>query len=201
MLTADETIFRWIAIALVVPTLATSIFFRWRANRAQDKISARKEEGSALLLLRSIFGLSLWGGILGYMINPAWMAWASLPLPQWARWTGAGIMLLFFPTIYWLFSSLGKNITPTTAIRAEHTLVRTGPYRWVRHPLYTFGFLFFLGFCLLSANGFVMLAILGGAIVMAARTPIEEARLIEKFGDDYRQYMSETGRYFPRWGN
>ena len=43
-----------------------------------------------------------------------------------------------------------------------------------------------------------MLGPLGGAILLAAQTPIEEARLIEKFWDEYRQYMAETGRYFPQ---
>jgi protein-S-isoprenylcysteine O-methyltransferase Ste14 len=201
MLTADDKIFQWIAIMMIVPALATSIAFRWRANRAPDKVSAKKEEGSGLLLLRSIFGLSFWGGTLAFMLNPGWMAWAKLPLPGWTRWSGAAIMLFCLPMIYWIFSSLGKNITPTTAIRVEHTLVRSGPYRWVRHPLYTFGSIFFVGFCLLSSNGFMMLVALGGAIVLAVRTPIEEARLLEKFGDDYRHYMRETGRYFPRWGS
>lgn len=201
MLTADEQIYQWIAIALIVPGLATSIFFRWRANRAKDDISAKKEEQSLLLLLRGVFGLSLWGGTLVYMINPGWMAWAKLPLPDWTRWSGAAIMLICLPLLVWVLRSLGKNITPTTAIRAKHTLVRSGPYRWIRHPLYTFGFLFFAGFCLLSSNWFMMLAALGGAVVLAARTPIEEARLIEKFGDDYRQYIYQTGRYLPRLGN
>ncbi len=198
MLTADEKSFQLLAIALIVPGLATSIFYRWRANRAPDKVSSQKEEGAVLLLLRSIFGLSLWGGTLIYMINPGWMAWARLPLPTWARWTGGAIMLICLPLFFWVFSSLGKNITHTTAIRAKHTLVRSGPYRWIRHPLYSFGFLFFVGFCLLASNWFMMLVSIGGAIILAARTPIEEARLVEKFGDDYRQYMTHTGRYFPR---
>jgi len=196
----SETIFQWIAITLIVPSLATSTFFRLRANRAQDKISAKKEEGSILLVLRSVFGLGLWLGTLTYLVNPGWMAWSRLPLPDWTRWVGATIMLFCIPLFYWIFTSLDKNITPTTAIRSEHTLVNSGPYRWIRHPLYTVGFLFFLGFCLLSSNGFMILMTLGGAVILANRTPIEEARLIERFGDDYRQYMTKTGRYFPQWG-
>ena len=59
--------------------------------------------------------------------------------------------------------------------------------------------LFFIGFLSAFSHGFMMLVSLGGAILLAAQTPIEEARLIEKFWDEYRQYMAETGRYFPQW--
>ena len=107
-------------------------------------------------------------------------------------------MLACLPLIYWLFSSLGKNVTPTVAIRKEHSLVTYGPYRWVRHPLYSVGLVLFLGLSLLAANWFIALAVLCGSPILALRTRIEEARLIEKFGDDYRQYMKTTGRYFPR---
>ncbi len=126
------------------------------------------------------------------------MAWAHLPLPTWLRWTGGVLMVICLPLVYWLFSSLGKNITGTVAIRKEHTLVTHGPYRWVRHPLYSVAFLLFTGFSFLAANWFIPLTVLGTMFILTQRTPIEEAKLIERFGDEYRQYMLETGRYFPR---
>jgi len=107
-------------------------------------------------------------------------------------------MAACIPLIYWLFRSLGLNVTPTVAIRKTHTLVTHGPYRWVRHPLYSTGLLFFLGLSLLAANWFIALAILAGFTALTLRTPHEEARLIGKFGDEYRSYMRATGRYFPR---
>jgi protein-S-isoprenylcysteine O-methyltransferase Ste14 len=132
------------------------------------------------------------------MINPAWMAWSALPLPAWLRWVGAGLVAAAIPLEYWMFSSLGKNVTDTVATRQEHTLVTHGPYRWIRHPLYTFGFLAFAGFTLLLANWFTGLAGLIAISVLAIRTPIEEAKLIERFGDEYREYMQRTGRFLPR---
>jgi protein-S-isoprenylcysteine O-methyltransferase Ste14 len=102
------------------------------------------------------------------------------------------------PLFYWLFSSLGNNITPTVAIRKDHDLVTSGPYRWVRHPLYSVGFLAFGAFSLLAANWFIFALLILAFIVLMQRTPIEERRLIEHFGDAYREYMQRTGRYLPR---
>ena len=193
----NETIYQFVAIALLLPTLSISIYFRSQAERSGDKISSL-EEGPLILNLRRAFGLALWLSILAYLINPRWMAWSSLPLPAWARLSGAGLMALCVPLFYWLFSSLGKNVTPTVAIRKEHTLVIRGPYRWVRHPLYSVGFVAFAGFSLLAANWFIFATLLLAFGVLMQRTPIEERRLIERFGDDYLKYMQRTGRYLPR---
>jgi len=178
--------------------MSISIFFRRRADHLGEKIST-DGEGVLILNLRRIFGLALWLSALAYLLSPHWMAWARLPLSPRVRWSGAALMVLCVPLIYWVFSSLGKNVTPTVAIRKEHTLVTHGPYRWVRHPLYSVGFLAFTGLSLLAANGFIFTTLLLCFPILMARTITEEARLVERFGDDYRDYMQRTGRYLPRW--
>ena len=193
----QESLFHLIAAILLLSALSISITFRRRANKSGDQISS-KEEGGLLLGLRAIFGLSGWLAAFAYLINPAWMGWAQLELPVWARWTGAALMAACLPLIYWVFSSLGKNVTPTVAIRREHTLVTHGPYRWVRHPLYSVGFIAFIGFSLLSAMWFTAVTLILGFSVLTMRTPLEEQRLIERFGDEYRDYIRRTGRYLPR---
>jgi len=194
-----EILYQITAIALLGASMSISIFFRSRAARSGEKISSQ-DEGRLVLNLRRVFGLALWLSSLAYLVNPGWMAWSSLPLPAWARWGGAGIMAVCVPLFYWLFSSLGKNITHTVAIRKEHSLVTHGPYRWVRHPLYTVGFLAFTGLSLLAANWFIFAALLTAFPILMARTAIEEEHLIERFGDEYRQYIQRTGRYLPKLG-
>ena len=193
----DENIYRYFALVVFILAMSISITFRSRAQRSGDRISAAQEEGRLLSSIRSLFGLVLWGSALAYLINPGWMAWAQIELPVWLRWTGGFLMLLCIPLVYWVFSSLGKNVTQTVAIRKDHSLVRSGPYRWVRHPLYSVGLLLFLSFSLLSANWFTALVIVATFKILSLRTHLEEGRLVEKFGDDYRQYMQSTGRYLP----
>jgi protein-S-isoprenylcysteine O-methyltransferase Ste14 len=194
----DENTYRYFALVVFILAMSISITFRSRAARSGERISAAQEEGPLLSTVRSLFGLVLWGSALVYLINPGWMAWAQIELPAWLRWTGGFLMLLCTPLVYWVFSSLGKNVTQTVAIRKDHSLVRSGPYRWVRHPLYSVGLLLFLSFSLLSANWFTALLILATSKILSFRTHLEEGRLVEKFGDDYRQYMQSTGRYLPR---
>ncbi len=136
--------------------------------------------------------------LFAYLINPGWVAWARLDLPQWLRWLAAAVALGLLPIFYWIFSSIGNNISPTQSTRHHHQLVTHGPYRWVRHPLYSFGFLLILALTVLTDLWWIAVAMLPPLVILLWRTPIEEARLLETFGDAYRAYMHQTGRFWPR---
>ena len=194
-----DTIFRWVAIVAIGFCLAISVFYRRRAASSGERISHVQEEGWMLMSIRVFFGLGMWLSTLVYMINPGWLAWAQLDLPVWLRWIGAVLLLLGVPMIYWVFSSLDRNVTGTVAIRREHQLVTHGPYRYVRHPLYSVGFCIFIGFALMTANWFIAGLVVGGMFILDKRTPLEEQRLLERFGNDYQKYMLGTGRYIPKF--
>ncbi|HUP21792.1 MAG TPA: isoprenylcysteine carboxylmethyltransferase family protein [Thermoanaerobaculia bacterium] len=87
-----------------------------------------------------------------------------------------------------------RNVT-----RADHELVTWGPYRYERHPMYPTFLLLSAGMFLLTAHWVIGLPpFLGVALVMAFRTPREEAMMIERFGEEYRSYANSVGRYLPR---
>lgn len=192
-----ETAFRVTAIVLFVSILIPGGYQRIRAAKSGERIS-RREEGLPLMVLLRLFGFATWIGLLLYMMHPAWMRWSQVQIPAAWRWAGAGLGIVVVPLITWMFVSLGRNLTDTVAIRREHRLVTHGPYRWVRHPMYTFSFLTVPAFALLSANWFIALTGSLASILLVVRTPIEETRMIEAFGDRYREYMRHTGRFIPR---
>jgi protein-S-isoprenylcysteine O-methyltransferase Ste14 len=102
------------------------------------------------------------------------------------------------PLLFWTFHSLGKNLTDTVVTRREHTLVTHGPYRWVRHPFYDVVLLAVVCMSLLTANWLLALLGLTAFTLIVVRTRIEEEKLVERFGDEYRAYMARTGRFLPR---
>jgi protein-S-isoprenylcysteine O-methyltransferase Ste14 len=196
----NENIFRLLAAILLFTAIGISSYYRRKADRESGETISRKVDGSAFMNVIRIGGLVLWLSPLVYLINPAWMAWSKIGLPEGVRWLGVVLGILCTVGIYWLFSSIGSGITPTSATRKEHKLVTSGPYRWVRHPLYTFGSAMFVAFGLMADNWFIALLGILAFLAMASRTPKEEANLIEKFGDEYRDYMKRTGRYLPKLG-
>ena len=193
----NELLFRILFGILLAVGLGISGVFRRRADKAGGKVSLREDGPAISIFIIGARILSL-AAILAYLFRPQWMQWASLTLPTSLRWLGAGIGVGAIPLIYWVMRSLGRNVTPTSATRSEHTLVTSGPYRRVRHPLYSVGALFWAGISLLAANWFFGVFVVVAFVVMWARTPMEERRLIEKFGDEYRSYRERTGRFLPR---
>jgi protein-S-isoprenylcysteine O-methyltransferase Ste14 len=198
--TMNENIFRIFAAVILFTGIGISSYFRRKADQDSGEKISRNVDGTLFANLVRLGGLVLWLSPLVYLINPAWMAWSKIGLPEWVRWFGVVIGVLCTIGIYWLFSSIGSGITPTSATRREHKLVTSGPYRWVRHPLYTVGSSLFLAFGLMADNWFIALLGVLAFLAMASRTPKEEANLIEKFGEEYREYMKRTGRYLPKLG-
>jgi len=197
----NENIFRILAALILFTAIGISSYFRRKADRDSGERVSRSVDGRVMMTLIKIAGLVLWLSPLVYLINPHWMVWSKIGLPEWVRWLGVGIGILCIMGIYWLFSSIGSGITPTSATRQQHALVTNGPYRWVRHPLYTVGSSLFIAFGMMADNWFVAGLGILTFILMAVRTPNEEANLIEKFGDEYREYMKRTGRFLPKLGS
>ena len=194
----NENIFRILAALVLFTGTGISTYFRLKADKETGEKISRKVDGSVMMNIIRFGGLILWLSPLVYLINPNWMNWSKIGLPESIRWLGVGIGVLCTFGIYWLFSSIGSGITPTSATRKEHKLVTRGIYRWIRHPLYTIGSSFIISFGMMADNWFIAAFGILAFILMASRTPKEEANLIEKFGDEYREYMKRTGRYLPR---
>jgi protein-S-isoprenylcysteine O-methyltransferase Ste14 len=196
----NENIFRILAAIIFMTGISISIYFRSKADRDTGEKVSWKKEGLFMILALRIGGLVLWFSMLGYLIYPPLLAWSKIGLPEWTRWLGVGLGIVCVFLIYWMFSSIGTGITPTVTTRSEHKLVTKGPYRWIRHPLYTFGTAFFLSFSLMADSWFIAVMALLAILLLSIRLPTEEALLIEKFGDEYREHMKNTGKYLPKFG-
>lgn len=190
--------FRWFALAAFAGCLGISAFYRIRA-RQQGETIARRRESASLIAGRAGIGLPLFIGILVYLLNPRWMKWAEVPLPIWVRWAGVVAGLLAVPAAFWVFKSIGRNVSETVLTKRDHALVTAGPYRWIRHPLYSTGASLLLAIGLMAANWFMLLFTV--LVVVSLRwivIPLEEQELVKKFGEEYRAYMGRTGRLLPR---
>lgn len=191
--------FRWFALLLFVGSMLMSGWYRRRARKLSGTIH-RVREPLLLIAGRLAVALPLFGGVFVYLAYPPWMEWASVPVPSWARWGGVGIGLVTTPFLHWVLRTLGSNISETVLTKDDHELVTTGPYAWVRHPLYSAGIALFMSVGLMAANGFILLwALVALVSLRFVVIPREEEQLIRKFGDAYRRYRKRTGALLPGW--
>lgn len=193
----SENAYRVALVVVITLTMSVTVYHRLQAAKSGETIS-RKDEGYALAITLRLAGLCVWIAGLGYLLFPDSFQWASIPLPHWVRWIGVVAGVCCSLLMYWTLSSLGKNLTDTVVTRKKATLVTHGPYRWVRHPFYCTAALTMFSVAMLAANWLIGLTSLVVLVLLALRTPKEEAMLIERFGDQYRDYMMKTGRFVPR---
>lgn len=194
----SETPFRLTLLVLISITMAIAVYHRYQAAASGERIS-HKEEGYLFAIMLRLVGVCLWITTFAYLLVPTSVQWASVPLPLWIRWLAAvtgGFCSVF---MYWTLRSLGGNLTDTVVTRANATLVTRGAYRWVRHPFYVTTGMLMASVTLLTANWLIGVTSFLVLALLSVRTPKEEQMLLDRFGEDYRRYMTTTGRFFPRF--
>jgi protein-S-isoprenylcysteine O-methyltransferase Ste14 len=163
----------------------------WLAGAFVTKRSVRTQSresriGHTLLFLLGAVLLRV--SLLGHRLvsrSPA-VAWAGLAL------TAAGLAFAI-----WARFDLGGNWSGRVTVKQDHTLVRSGPYAVVRHPIYT-GFIAGTGGTILGIGevralaGFVV--VIAGFIVKAR---LEEKFMRQKFGEEYASYQREVKALIP----
>jgi protein-S-isoprenylcysteine O-methyltransferase Ste14 len=122
-----------------------------------------------------------------------------LPLVYWRMWAGIGAALVAIGLLFtvWARVHLGRNWSGVVTLKQDHELITSGPYRWVRHPIYT-GLIFaFIGQALARGEwrGLVALLLVIGALWRKLR--IEERWMHEQFGDAYLAYRLRVTALFP----
>jgi len=133
-----------------------------------------------------------------YLFTP-FLAFADYRLPGFVPWCGSATML----AALWLFwrshSDLGLNWSAFLEMRKDHQLIRQGVYREIRHPMYVSIFLFGVAQALMLQN---WVAGFSGLVTFVplylVRTPREEQMMREWFGEEYQDYVRQTGRITPR---
>lgn len=192
----SETNLRHAVIALMVVMMVIGAYHRIRSQMSGESLDRTREGWPLLLGIR----LAALGGFVATIttLNNSIGAWAYVPLPISIRWLGIGMLTCSVVWLSWMFISLGRNLTDTVVTRKDAVFVESGPYRFVRNPMYTG--LLFAGFSLGAALANWLIAAFLSLVfaLLALRTAREESYLIARFGDQYREYMKRVGRFFPK---
>lgn len=136
---------------------------------------------------------------LAHILTP-YLDFANYSIPDAIAWSGAVLILASILLLWRSHADLGVNFALTPGVHGEQSLVKKGVYRRIRHPMYTSLWLWAFSMPLLLQNliaGSIFLVVFGSFYF--ARVPIEEAHMTERFGEDYKDYMKETGRLLPRF--
>ena len=123
---------------------------------------------------------------------------ALYPLSLTVAWIGVVFVAVGLAYAVWARFHLGRLWSAVVTVKAEHRIVKTGPYTITRHPIYT-GMLLAVVGTVVARDTFG--ALLGGALIatgLVLKVRREERMLLDHFGADYQAYQQEVPRLVPR---
>jgi protein-S-isoprenylcysteine O-methyltransferase len=150
----------------------------------------RRDRGSGLLII---------GGVLLSIVIAFLFASSGIAmLPGWVSYVGIALMIVGIIIRQWAIAVLGRYFSPTVGIQEGQNVVKTGPYRLVRHPSYTGALLIIVGIGLaLQSWGAVLVLLVISGLTYGYRIHREEKVLVSELGAEYIRYMKTTKRIIP----
>ena len=122
-----------------------------------------------------------------------------LPADHRITWAGIGLTSLGVALAIWARYCLGQFWSARVTLKEDHRLIRSGPYRYVRHPIYTGMLLAVSGTALVLGEWRGVLAVILVQAAHSRKAVREEAFLLTEFGGEYATYRRRTGFLFPRF--
>jgi len=147
-----------------------------------------------------VVGSVLVGLLLGFVLASQWRG-AALPWLR-AQVTMAGLVLMVLGTAlrWWSILTLGRYFTLDVAVRSAQPVVQSGPYRFVRHPLYTGNILLVVGFALAASRWWNLpLSLFFFWFYYPPAIEYEDRKLHRIFGAAWEQWSGRTPALMPRF--
>lgn len=168
----------------------------WLISALSNKTTVRRE--SLASRLAYVLPLLVGGLLIGWRHLPwEWLNERLWPRSLAAYWIGVALLAAGLAFSVWARVHLGRNWSGSVTVKEGHELIRTGPYAYVRHPIYTGLIAALLGTAITSGT---VRAALGLAIVVAGflyKLRLEEAFMRETFPDQYPDYAATVPRLIP----
>jgi protein-S-isoprenylcysteine O-methyltransferase Ste14 len=168
----------------------------WLLWAFQSKRTQQRES----IASRATYTFVLWMS-MELMFNERYLSgwWRSdiLPYRAWLGWAGLALTAAGFAITFWARLRLGSNWSGTVTIKVDHELIRSGPYRWVRHPIYTGLMLAMTGTAVALDRWHGAVALLLLWVSFTIKRLKEERFMRQTFGAQYSDYSRNTGAIFP----
>jgi protein-S-isoprenylcysteine O-methyltransferase Ste14 len=192
----QASFFHLLFILSGVAMLAIRFYYQSRVVRDQRRTTVtgsswRLVPGGVAAITAIVFGLA-------YIFSPSAFPWSYADFPNWLRWAGAVMLLAGVLLLRSAHHNLGVSFHSLVVRKSGQSLVQTGPYRTIRHPIYTAYVLNYLGGGLLASS--LVLTLIPAplfTLFVALRIGEEEAAMVAEFGQEYLEYMARTKRFVP----
>ena len=177
-----------LALWLIWATYWVIAAFSAKPARRRESRAARWAFLAQAVLVAVLLAPHRWPGWLGEeVISRGWLHY----------WLGVTAMVAGLVLCIWARRTLGGNWSGIVAVKVGHDLVQEGPYRSVRHPIYTGLLLMMLGTAFAGGRVHALLALPIAAAAFWIRSRVEERWMSEEFGERYALYKKRSWALLP----
>ena len=168
----------------------------WMLSAMRNKATQRRE--SLASRLAHLLPLALGGALIAWP-QPPWSAlgWRLWPPSLAVYWMGVALVSAGLAFAVWARVHLGGNWSGTVTIKQGHELIRSGPYGFVRHPIYTGLLAALLGTTVASGTVHAAIGLAVIAVALVRKSRVEEGFMREIFPDAYQRYSTEVPALIP----
>lgn len=179
---------------MIAAILLIALFDLYWSSAAKNSAPAQSSES------RSSRGLHLAvlnGGVLLLIFSVPGLTRRFLPDRPWLAPLGLAVEIAGIAVAIWSRRHLGANWSGEVRLASGHQLVRTGPYAYIRHPIYTGVLLMYLGVMLVSGQIHALVAVAVIVLAYLRKIALEEKLMAEHFGPDWIAWRRDTWALAP----
>ena len=180
----------------LIPWYALAIY--WAISALRVKQTKVQEDLGGRLLHISLMGLAFLF-LFSHRLDLGFLGQRFAPASDWLRTSGVVLTFVGAGIAIWARYSLGQYWSARVTLKVDHQLIRSGPYAWVRHPLYSGLLLAMAGSALVAGEWRAVVGVLLGLIEFSRKAAKEEVLLASEFGDQYQEFRKRTGFLAPRF--
>ncbi len=174
-----------------------AFFALWIVAALRTKKTQRRENVASRLSYSVItalgFALMFWMNVGVGALDVRW-----LPQFDWTGTVGIAIIVIGLAFAVWARLHLKSNWSGVVTVKQDHQLIRSGPYRWVRHPIYSGMILAMAGTAVENGRLKGILGVLLVFIGFWIKSRKEEQFMRQTFGEQYEAYCQSTGALIPK---
>ena len=168
----------------------------WMVSSIRIKAAVRRE--SIASRLAHVIPLLVGGVLIGWREMP----WGALNLRLWpqsllAYWIGLALLIAGLTFAVWARVHLGRNWSGSVTVKEGHELIRSGPYTYVRHPIYTGLITAVLGTAISSGTVRAALGLVIITLSLVRKLHTEEAFMRDTFPGEYQRYCAQVPALIP----
>ena len=180
----------------LIPWYALGIY--WAISALRVKQTKVQEDLGGRLLHVGVMGLAFLF-LFSHRLDLGFLGQRFAPASDWLRTSGIVLTFVGAGIAIWARYSLGQYWSARVTLKVDHQLIRSGPYAWVRHPLYSGLLLAMAGTALVVGEWRAVLGVVLAVMEFSRKAAKEEALLASEFGDQYQEFRKRTGFLVPRF--